>query len=212
MKSRVAVSGEATVRLGDFPVATITAGAIPIEAGVRLNPDGTLSPEVWTAGNPIDIDIHVSTAVPAGLLSPVLLGEAFSFLSFEAEGDEFVLVYVAPVEPEPKPNRDYKGIIGRPVTELGPRAEVIRTRTLGTTWEAGNLTDKVGHIFMVMMENRSFDHVLGYLAAPPIEEDSGGLSADTTAVTPQSLASGPCGCEQLGLETYARAGAVRLSV
>lgn len=219
MKIAVEFSGEAAVRLGDFKVATITIGRIPIEAGIRLNADGTLSPEVWTASDPIDVDISVQAAVVAGLLNPlllgaavaaieskeatyndklvegitefvtnvlksaprffaVLLGDSFSFTSFRPEGDEFVLEYVAPVEPEPRPSRMYKAIIGRSVTELGPNAHMIKPRSLGNTWEAGSLIDKIDHIFIVMMENRSFDHVLGYLGRPPIVENSDGLTAE----------------------------------
>jgi len=219
LKLNIAFSGEGSIETGGVKVATLTVSTIPIEVGLRQNADGTLLQEIWTAGNPLDVDISVGAAVAAGVLSPlvlgaaialieskessyndkivegitdfftsvlkraprflaVLLGDAFSFTSFRPEGDEFVLDYVAPVEPEPKPSKMYKAIIGRSVTEVGPHAQIIKPRTLGNTWEAGNLKEKIDHIFIVMMENRSFDHVLGYLAAAPNPENSDGLSAD----------------------------------
>ena len=47
--------------------------------------------------------------------------------------------------------------------ELGPDLWQFEPRSLGNTWAADNLA-KVDHIVVVMMENRSFYHVLGYRA------------------------------------------------
>ena len=76
-------------------------------------------------------------------------------------GDALVIDYVAPVEPDPKPNPDYIGVIGRSVIQLGPDRWRLTPRSLGDTWATDNLS-KIDHIVVVMMENRSFDHVLGY--------------------------------------------------
>jgi phospholipase C len=48
--------------------------------------------------------------------------------------------------------------------------------TLGDTWAANNLKSKIDHIVVVMMENRSYDHVLGYRARPPINDGADGLT------------------------------------
>jgi phospholipase C len=47
---------------------------------------------------------------------------------------------------------------------------------LGDTWATGNLA-KIDHVVVVMMENRSYDHVLGYIASPD-PPASDGLSAE----------------------------------
>ena len=79
---------------------------------------------------------------------------------------EVVFEYVAPVEPEPKPKSNYAAVIGRDF-EILPTGDVRVTGALGdleATWVADNLTAKIDHIVVVMMENRSYDHVLGYRA------------------------------------------------
>src|SRR5262249_53394239 len=48
-------------------------------------------------------------------------------------------------------------------------------RSLGDTWATDNL-NKIDHIVVVMMENRAFDHVLGYRAALPNAQNENGLS------------------------------------
>jgi phospholipase C len=95
----------------------------------------------------------------------MVLGDDFTYRSLRFEGTDVVFDYAAPLEPDPKPAENYQGIIGRSATQLGPEAWMIRPPTLGNTWAADNLRQKIGHIVMVMMENRSFDHVLGYIAA-----------------------------------------------
>jgi phospholipase C len=49
--------------------------------------------------------------------------------------------------------------------------------SLGDTWSAQNL-NKIDHIVVVMMENRAFDHVLGYRAQLPGAQNADGLTTD----------------------------------
>ena len=93
----------------------------------------------------------------------IVLGDHFTHRALRLEGNDIVFEYDAPLEPEPKPDPNYTPIIGRPATQLGPNAWHFVPPTLGDTWAAGNLAN-IFHIVVVTMENRSFDHVLGYRA------------------------------------------------
>lgn len=120
----------------------------------------------------------VVASVMSGVLRvlAVIQGGDFTYQSMHVDGDDIVFEYVAPVEPEPKPSQNYLGIIGRSAIQIGPDAWQIMPRSLGDTWSAQNL-NKIDHIVMVMMENRSFDHVLGYRAQLSGAQDDG-LTAD----------------------------------
>jgi phospholipase C len=107
-----------------------------------------------------------------------LLGANFTLTSVRMYNDDIVIDYVAPVEPDPRPNPFYTGVIGRAVTRAGPGQWKLSPPSLGDTWAAHNLTSKIDHIFVVMMENRAFDHVLGYRAALPNARGEDGLSAE----------------------------------
>ena len=96
----------------------------------------------------------------------VLHGAHLTHLAPRFEGEDILFEYVAPVEPEPKPRPDYAGVIGRQYVDLGIGGVRFTPQSLGDTWTAGNLA-KIEHIVVVMMENRSYDHVLGYRWAPP---------------------------------------------
>jgi len=91
----------------------------------------------------------------------MILGADFTLKSVRIENAALVIDYLAPVEPDPKPTPSFRGIIGRAVTPLGPDLWDVFPPTLGNTWAADNLA-KIDHIVVVMMENRSFHHVLGY--------------------------------------------------
>jgi phospholipase C len=106
-----------------------------------------------------------------------LLGDDFTYRSVRLDGEDLVFSYVAPLEPDPKPSEGYVGIIGRSAVQTSPTAWEMTPPTLGDTWSAQNLA-KIDHIVVVMMENRSFDHVLGYRAQLPWQEDSDGLTAE----------------------------------
>ena len=109
----------------------------------------------------------------------VLLGGNFTLTSLRMDGDAIIIEYVSPAEPDPKPNESYNPIIGRSVifTFDGLR---VWPRTLGDTWAADNLRQKIDHIVVVMMENRSFDHVLGYRAVLRDAQNEEGLSDELT--------------------------------
>ena len=96
----------------------------------------------------------------------MLLGADLTLTSVRIENEVLVIDYVAPTEPDPKPNPAFTGVIGRSVSQLGAQGWDIFPRHMGDTWTAENLA-KIDHIVTVMMENRSFDHVLGYRAALP---------------------------------------------
>jgi hypothetical protein len=109
-----------------------------------------------------------------------LLGDDFTYRDVRIEGQDIVFDYVAPLEPDPKPSsKGYVGIIGRSAHQVGPDPNSwdFTPPTLGDTYSAPNL-DKIDHIVMVMMENRSFDHVLGYRAQLPGLETSDGLTTE----------------------------------
>ncbi|WP_280155547.1 alkaline phosphatase family protein [Piscinibacter sp. XHJ-5] len=93
----------------------------------------------------------------------MMLGDDFTYRALRLEGNDIVFEHDAPLEHEPRPDPDYTPIIGRSATQLGPGAWRITPPTLGDTWAAGNLA-KIDHVVVVMMENRSYDHVLGYRA------------------------------------------------
>lgn len=92
-----------------------------------------------------------------------VFGAHLTYRSIGFEGQDIVFRHVAPLEPDPRPREGYAGVIGRAYDELGPMATRFRPPTLGDTWKADNLS-KIAHVVVVMMENRSYDHVLGYRA------------------------------------------------
>ena len=105
----------------------------------------------------------------------VMMGDDLTYTGLRLEGQDIVFDYVAPLEPDPRPSPIYRGVVGRNVTQQGPDAWSIQPARLPDTWAAGNLA-KVEHIVVVMMENRSYDHVLGHRAQPPTRSDDDGLS------------------------------------
>ena len=120
----------------------------------------------------------VMTQVPRVIA--VILGGAFTFRSLRLAGNDILFEYIAPLESEPKQSEKYIGIIGRSAMQLGPGTWHITPRTLGDTWDVQNL-HKIDHIVVVMMENRSFDHVLGYRAQLPNVQGCDGLTTDLTS-------------------------------
>jgi len=133
----------------------------------------------------VEAGFHHFLAGVGGQVPPVIamiLGDDFTYRSLRVDGEDIVLDYVAPVEPDPKPTPHYLGVIGRSITQEGPGIWEVRPPLLGDTWSAQNLNQKIDHIVVVMMENRSFDHVLGYRAQLPGHEDSDGLTTDLIGV------------------------------
>jgi phospholipase C len=127
------------------------------------------------------------------LLAPSILmmifGAHLTYKPFRIEGEDFIFDHVAPVEPEPKPRPAYHAAIGRSFQILGPNAVRFNPPLLPDTWKADNLA-KIDHVVVVMMENRSYDHVLGYRAQLRDEAEADGLSQDVIAAierTPKGL-------------------------
>ena len=122
----------------------------------------------------------VKTLFTGPALAPSILmtlfGAHLKYRSIRIEGEAVVFDFIAPLEPEPKPNPNYGGAIGRETflqTGLGSPAFMP---LIGNTWAADNLNSKVDHIVVVMMENRSYDHVLGYRARRPYSDGADGLT------------------------------------
>jgi hypothetical protein len=113
------------------------------------------------------------------LMSKILMtifGAHLTYKPFRVTADEIVFDHIAPIEPEPKPTAGYLGAIGRSISELEPNVVTFIPPALGDTWRADNLTRKIKHIVVVMMENRSYDHVLGYRSRKDIRDGSDGLT------------------------------------
>ena len=105
----------------------------------------------------------------------MMLGAHLTYKSPRFEGDDIVFDHIAPLEPDPAPRPGYAGVIGRSIIDLGPGLTKIEPPTLGDTWAADNLS-KIEHIVVVMMENRSYDHVLGYRAQGNPGDGADGLT------------------------------------
>jgi phospholipase C len=113
----------------------------------------------------------------------MFLGANVDLTSLRIDDTAIVIDYVAPIEPDPKPPRVrhgyhfYTGVIGRSIDGIGTGSWQLVPPTLGDTWADANLS-KIDHIVVVMMENRAFDHVLGYRAALPDTHGEDGLSEE----------------------------------
>ena len=127
-----------------------------------------------------DLIVTLATDVVQGAMAQaprilaMALGGCYQLQSVRADAQDIVVDYVASNEPDPKLSGDYSGAIGRDHVVLQP-GKFRFMPALGDTWAAGNL-NKIEHIVVVMMENRSYDHVLGYRARTPEAHPSDGLS------------------------------------
>lgn len=95
-----------------------------------------------------------------------MLGGVFRYTAARWTGTAMEFDYIAGVEPERRPNIGYvtRGDFGIAAGPFG-----AAPGGLVNTWSSPNLV-KIDHIVVLVMENRSFDHVLGYLSlagAPP---------------------------------------------
>ena len=118
-------------------------------------------------------DIVKKAVLSAPHILAMLLGGYFTLRSLRLENAALVFDYLAPIEPDPKPSPRYIGVIGRALTQPAPGQWQVDPPSLGDTWAAGNLAN-IDHVVVVMMENRSFDHVLGYRQLIGDAEGDGG--------------------------------------
>jgi phospholipase C len=107
----------------------------------------------------------------------MIFGAHLTHLPPRIEGDAFVFEHIAPLEPEARPTPGYQGAVGRTFTPVSSGGVSFNPPTLDDTWASTNL-DKIDHVVMVMMENRSYDHVLGYRANDAINDGADGLTKE----------------------------------
>jgi hypothetical protein len=122
-------------------------------------------------------DLFSDPALAARILMTIF-GAHLSYRAIRIEGETILFDHVAPLEPDPRPRAGYAGVIGRTIIETSPGHPQFKPLTLGDTWAAANLA-KVDHIVVVMMENRSYDHVLGYRAQGAALDGADGLTEAT---------------------------------
>jgi phospholipase C len=109
-----------------------------------------------------------------------IFGAHLHYRSIHIEGGTIVFDHVAPLEADPRPRAGYAGAIGRTMIEVTDGRPLFRPPLLLNTWAADNLS-KIKHIVVVMMENRSYDHVLGYRARGATPDGADGLTDATIA-------------------------------
>jgi phospholipase C len=144
-----------------------------------------------------------ATLAPSILM--VLFGAHLTYLPVRFQGDDILFEHIAPLEPDPHPRRNYAEAIGRTLVEEAVGHTRFVPMSLGDTWGADNLRAKIDHIVLVMMENRSYDHVLGYRSIAPADgaEQGDGWTPDlmnvvATAVTPPGSTPDPNGQPPVG--------------
>lgn len=125
----------------------------------------------------------------------MIFGAHLTYKSIHFEGEDIVFQYFAPVEPEIKPSPNYQGAIGRAIVGQNQHGLIFQPLRLGDTWKADNL-NKIEHIVVVMMENRSYDHVLGYRALAGIGEIADGLTSELISKI-KDVPRGPFNVRQL---------------
>lgn len=118
-----------------------------------------------------------------------LFGTHLTYLPPRFEGSDILFEHIAPLEPDLQPRADYSGVIGRTVMREAIGHPTFMPMSLGDTWAANNLKSKIDHIVVVMMENRSYDHVLGYRALAPTSDGRDGLTNELMAAVAGSLST-----------------------
>ncbi len=104
-----------------------------------------------------------------------IFGAHLNYKPIRIVGNDILFEHVAPLEPDPKPTPGYAGAIGRSIIGVSPKSVSFVPPVLGDTWRADNL-NKIDHIVVVMMENRSYDHVLGHRARGDVNDGADGLT------------------------------------
>lgn len=159
--------------------ATLKGGALasalgPISLGAFAKAIEKLESTI-NAGLVETVDALFSDRTLVARLLMMINGGHFRYLPPRFVGDTIFLDHVAPVEPEARPDPRYRGAVGRQVDQPLPGTVRFTPPALGDTWAASNLR-KIEHVVVVMMENRSYDHVLGYRARAPFSDGAAGLS------------------------------------
>ena len=137
------------------------------------------------------------TLAPSVLM--ILFGAHLTYLPVRFAGDDILFEHIAPLEPDPHHRRGYSGAIGRVLMDEAMGHTRFVPMSLGDTWAADNLRARIDHIVVVMMENRSYDHVLGYRSLASADAPRGdGWTPDlvetvATAVTPPGSTPDPNG-------------------
>lgn len=204
--------------IADFTIASMPLpDLINLEIAFDVNQSGRLSCLLWLdlkkdQNNITDLIFAALTeatqaAVYTFLIKPLnttlseiiegifdnLLGGAFQYTAARWKDNAMEFDYVAGVIPERKPTPGYWPIAGHAAISDGPGLGKVPAE-LKNTWKSPLLTDdpnKIKHIVVLMMENRSFDHVLGYLSLErPLENqaiftgNSNGDAAPSNAINP----------------------------
>src|SRR5262249_33626460 len=90
-------------------------------------------------------DIVGNAILSATKIMAMLLRADFTLKSIRMDNEATVIDYIAPAEPDPKPNPHYIGVIGRSVTQIGQNVWQLTPPSLGDTWAADKLS-KTDHI------------------------------------------------------------------
>ena len=138
-------------------------------------------------------DLFDDPALAPGILM-TMFGTHLTRLPVRFEGADILFEHIAPLEPDPQPRQGYAGAIGRTVLMEALGHATFMPRTLDDTWAADNLKSKIDHIVVVMMENRSYDHVLGYRAQRHAGED--GLTGEVIAAVNSAFPVPPSNAPQ----------------
>ncbi|MCB9646273.1 MAG: hypothetical protein H6730_06700 [Deltaproteobacteria bacterium] len=145
-------------------------GGLSVEAFVQHAIDDVIAGLVRRA--------FANPAVAARMLM-TLFGAHLTYRRIHLQGTDLVFEHIAPLEHEPKPTPGYMAAVGRAFGPDPVRPGMsFRPPILGDTWGAANLTRNIDHVVVVMMENRSYDHVLGYRARSTTPDGADGLTQD----------------------------------
>jgi len=173
IKAEAAAVLAVSAALTASPAAIIAAGGIVL--WINHEVDSIVKKDFNDPAVKIIRDAFSNPTLAPSILMRIF-GAHLTYQPFHFEGEDICFDHIAPIEPEPKPRQRYLGAIGRSFIQ-GIDTVRFSPVLLPDTWKADNLA-KIDHIVVVMMENRSYDHVLGYRATgdgsdgltPPIVE------------------------------------------
>ncbi|MGV9012221.1 MAG: phospholipase C [Flavobacteriales bacterium] len=190
-------TGTVKIPVNNWDDAEVVLSKLRVEVALTPGTDGKLHAAVWvdpssvkyggsegeSHGSGLFKDIlatfrsEIFQAVQSGMegilpsLFDIYLGGRFTFTGARWKNNAMEFDYIAGEEIEPKPFAGYNA--HGTARDIGPRVHADRT-------DAENLK-KVDHIVVLMMENRSFDHVLGYRSLQGVSTDTDGLTAEIIA-------------------------------